>query len=106
MHRIYEIVAESEALTLGMKRLLPARPALVFEFVHRSEPAGEVVGPEGFSTPNLEFDPVPGEFPDRDAARRRATPSIGLGSSARSTHPPVCLHLQMGGAHPDDVETL
>ncbi len=51
------MVAESNALTLGMKRVLPARPTFVFELFTDPTQLARWWGPEGFSIPSLEFDP-------------------------------------------------
>ncbi|MDQ3784899.1 MAG: SRPBCC domain-containing protein [Actinomycetota bacterium] len=100
-------MAESNVLTLGMRRVLPTTLALVFEFFTDPNQMARWWGPEGFSTPDLEFNPRVGESfrvemqpPDGDA--------FHLTGEFRQVDPPTRLAytFRWEEPDPDDVETL
>ena len=100
-------MAESDALTLGMKRLLPARRALVFELFTDPNQLARWWGPEGFSTPNLEFDPRVGES-FRIEMQPPESDVFLLTGEFREVDPPTHLAytFRWEEPDPDDVETL
>ena len=55
------MATRSNGLTLEMNRALPAASSLVFEAFTDPNELARWWGPEGFSTPSLEFDPRVGE---------------------------------------------
>lgn len=97
----------SDGLTLEMNRPLPAAPSLVFTLCTDPIELAKWWGPEGFSTPSLEFDPRVGggyriemQPPEGDAFYlagefRVVDPPIGLAYTFRWEDP-----------DPDDVETV
>ena len=101
------MAARSDGLTLELNRSLPAAPLLVFEVFTDPDELMRWWGPEGFSTPSLEFDPRVGEGyriemqpPEGDAFYlagefRVVDPSTRLAYTFRWEDP-----------DPDDVETL
>lgn len=100
-------MAESDTLTLEMKRLLPARPALVFELFTDPNQLARWWGPEGFSTPNLEFDPRVGES-FRIEMQPPESDAFHLTGEFREVDPPTRLAytFRWEEPDPDDVETL
>ena len=90
-----------------MTRILPARPTLVFKFFTDPNQLATWWGPEGFSTPNLQFDPRVGDNfriemqpPDSDVFHltgefRAVDPLTHLAYTFRWEEP-----------DPDDVESL
>jgi uncharacterized protein YndB with AHSA1/START domain len=55
------VAARSDGLTLDMSRALPGAPSRVFEAFTDPTELARWWGPEGFSTPSLEFEPRVGE---------------------------------------------
>ena len=55
------MAARSDELTLEMKRHIPAVPSVVFAAFSEPNQLAKWWGPEGFTTPSLEFDPRVGE---------------------------------------------
>ena len=55
------MATRSDGLTLEMDRVLPAVPSVVFEFFTDRRELARWWGPEGFSTPSVDFDPRVGE---------------------------------------------
>ena len=98
---------ESDALMLEMRRVLPARSTLVFELFTDPQQLAEWWGPEGFSTPYLEFDARVGE-----SFRVEMQPPEGdvfhLTGEFREVVPPTRLAytFEWEEPDPDDVETL
>ena len=95
------------ALTLELKRVLPAAPRVVFEAFTDSRQLARWWGPEGFTTPSVEFDPRVGE-----RYRLEMQPPDGdrfyLTGEFREVDPPARLAFTFAweDPHPDDVETL
>jgi uncharacterized protein YndB with AHSA1/START domain len=52
---------QSDELTLEMRRILPAAPAVVFRAFSDPDELARWWGPNGFTTPSLRFDPRVGE---------------------------------------------
>ena len=101
------MAARSDELTLEMKRVLTAVPSVVFEAFSDSGELAKWWGPEGFTTPSLEFDPRVGE-----TYRIEMQPPEGdrfyLTGEFREVDPPVRLAYTFvwEDPDPDDVETL
>jgi uncharacterized protein YndB with AHSA1/START domain len=101
------VATRSGGLTLEMKRVLPAAPALVFHVFTDPNELATWWGPEGFSTPSLEFDPRVGvsyriemQPPEGDA--------FYLTGEFRVVDPPARLAytFRWEDPDPDDVETV
>ena len=101
------MATRSDGLTLEMNRVLPAAPLLVFGLFTDPNELARWWGPEGFSTPSLEFDPrVGGSYriemqpPEGDA--------FYLTGEFRAVDPPARLAYTFGweDPDPDDVETV
>jgi uncharacterized protein YndB with AHSA1/START domain len=90
-----------------MNRTLPAAPSLVFEVFTDPNELARWWGPEGFSTPSLEFDPRVGE-----SYRIEMQPPEGdvfyLTGEFRVVDPPARLAytFRWEDPDPDDVETV
>ena len=101
------MATRSDGLTLEMNRPLPAAPSLVFEAFTDPNDLARWWGPEGFSTPSLEFDPRVGE-----SYRIEMQPPEGdafyLTGEFRVVDPPTRLAFtfRWEDPDPDDVETL
>ena len=97
----------SGELTLEMKRLLPAAPAVVFAAFSDPDKLSTWWGPEGLTVPSLEFDPRVGA-----SYRLEMQPPGGdpfyLTGEFREVDPPVRLALTFvyEDPDPDDVDTL
>ena len=75
-------MARPDGLTLELDRALPAAPSRVFELFTDPGELARWWGPEGFSTPTMDYEPRVGESyriemqpPDGDAFHLTATPS-------------------------------
>ena len=97
----------SEDLTLELKRTLPAAPSVVFELFTNPTELARWWGPEGFSTPSMDYDPRVGESyriemrpPDGDA--------FHLTGEFRAVESPTRLAYTFRWEPPDpnDVETV
>lgn len=101
------MATRSDGLTLEMNRALPAAPSLVFEVFTDPNELARWWGPEGFSTPSLEFDPRVGE-----SYRIEMQPPEGdafyLTGEFRVVDPPTRLAytFRWEDPDPDDVETV
>ena len=101
------MATRSDGLTLELNRSLPAAPSLVFEAFTDPNELVRWWGPEGFSTPSLEFDPRVGE-----SYRIEMQPPEGdafyLAGEFRVVDPPTRLAytFRWEDPDPDDVETL
>jgi uncharacterized protein YndB with AHSA1/START domain len=101
------VVTRSDALTLEMNRALPAASPLVFEVFTDPNELAKWWGPQGFSTPSLQFDPRVG-----DSYRIEMQPPEGdaffLTGEFRVVHPPTRLGytFRWEDPDPDDVETV
>jgi len=99
-------VVEPHGLTLEIKRVLPAPPAIVFRAFSASDELAEWWGPEGFSVPSLEFEPRAGA-----GYRIEMQPPEGdrfyLTGEFREVDPPAKLAYTFvwEDPDPDDVET-
>jgi uncharacterized protein YndB with AHSA1/START domain len=101
------MAARSDELTLEMKRVLPAGPSIVFvAFIDPSELA-KWWGPEGFTTPSLEFDTRVGESYRIEMQPPEGDPFF-LTGEFREVDPPARLAYTFlwEDPDPDDVETL
>jgi uncharacterized protein YndB with AHSA1/START domain len=94
-------------LNLEMKRVFPAAPSVVFGAFSEPDELAKWWGPEGFTTPSMEFDPRVGatyriemQPPDGD--------SFLLTGEFRDVDPPAHLAYTFAWQppDPDDVETL
>jgi uncharacterized protein YndB with AHSA1/START domain len=101
------MVAQSDGLTLEIKRVLAAAPSAVFEAFSDSGELAKWWGPRGFSTPSLEFQPRVEE-----SYRIEMQPPEGdtfhLIGEFREVDPPARLAYTFvwEDPDPDDVETL
>ena len=98
---------ESDALTLEMTRVVPAQPTLVFKFFTDPSELARWWGPEGFSTPNLQFDARVGES-FRIEMQPPESDVFYLIGEFRVVDPPTHLAytFRWEEPDPDDVETL
>lgn len=100
-------MAESDELTLEIKRELPADPAVVFRAFSTPEELAKWWGPKGFTAPSLEFNPRIG-----DSYRIEMKPPEGdpfyLTGEFRELDPPrqLAFTFVWEDPDPDDVETL
>jgi uncharacterized protein YndB with AHSA1/START domain len=96
-----------DELTLEMKRVLPATPSVVFGAFSDSRELAKWWGPNGFTTPSLDFDPRVGE-----RYRIEMQPPEGdhffLTGEFREVDPPTRLAYTFvwEDPDPDDLETL
>jgi uncharacterized protein YndB with AHSA1/START domain len=101
------MAARSDQLTLEMNRVLEAVPSVVFGAFSDSNELVKWWGPDGFSTPSLEFRPRVGE-----SYRIEMQPPEGhrfyLTGEFREVDPPARLAYTFvwEDPDPDDVETL
>jgi uncharacterized protein YndB with AHSA1/START domain len=101
------MAAKSGGLTLELKRVLPAAPAVVFRAFSAPDELAKWWGPAGFTTPSLEFNPRVG-----DGYRIEMQPPEGdrfhLTGEFRDVDPPARLAYTFvwEDPDPDDVETL
>jgi uncharacterized protein YndB with AHSA1/START domain len=101
------MAARSDELTLEMKRVLPAAPSIVFgAFIDPNELA-KWWGPEGFTTPSLEFDARVGESYRIEMQPPEGDPFY-LSGEFREVDPPARLAYTFiwEDPDPDDVETV
>jgi uncharacterized protein YndB with AHSA1/START domain len=100
-------MAESDELTLEIKRDLPAAPAVVFRAFSTPEELAKWWGPKGFTAPSLEFNPRVG-----DSYRIEMKPPEGdpfyLTGEFRTLDPPrqLAYTFVWEDPDPDDLETL
>jgi uncharacterized protein YndB with AHSA1/START domain len=100
------MAAGSAELTLEMKRVLPAAPSVVFGAFSNANELAKWWGPNGFTTPSVEFDPRVGE-----SYRIEMQPPEGdrfhLTGEFREVDPPARLAFTFVWQEPDpdDVET-
>jgi uncharacterized protein YndB with AHSA1/START domain len=101
------VAPQSGQLILEMKRVLPAAPSVVFSAFGDPNELAKWWGPEGFTTPSMEFDPgVGGTY------RIEMQPPDGdpffLTGEFREVDPPARLAYTFAweDPDPDDVETL
>jgi uncharacterized protein YndB with AHSA1/START domain len=95
-----------DELTLEMKRVLPAVPAVVFGAFSDSNELAKWWGPEGFTTPNLEFQPRVGESYRIEMQPPEGDPFY-LTGDFHEVEPPARLAFTFiwEDPDPDDVET-
>jgi uncharacterized protein YndB with AHSA1/START domain len=100
-------VAETDALTLEFKRVLPTAPSEVYRLFSDSDELAKWWGPAGFSVPSLDFIPAVGS-----SYRIEMQPPEGdafhLTGEFREVEPPTRLSFTFvwDPPDPDDVETL
>ena len=101
------MVARSDQLTLEMKRVLAAVPSVVFRAFSDSSELAKWWGPEGFTTPSLEFQPRVGESYRVEMQPPEGDPFYLIGGF-REVDPPARLAFTfvLEDPDPDDVETL
>lgn len=101
------MAVRSGELTLEMKRVLPAAPSVVFAAFSDPNELVKWWGPEGFSTPSLEFDPRVGESYRIEMQRPEGDPFY-LAGEFREVDPPARLAYTFvwEDPDPDDVETV
>ena len=101
------MATQSDGLALEMTRVLPAAPSRVYEAFSDPDVLAKWWGPQGFSTPSLEFDPRVGE-----TYRIEMQPPDGeafyLTGEFRAVDPPnrLSFTFRWEEPDPDDVETL
>ena len=101
------MATRSEGLALELNRALPAAPSVVFDAFTDPNELARWWGPEGFSTPSLEFDPRVG-----DSYRIEMQPPEGdafyLTGEFRVVDSPTRLAytFKWEDPDPDDVETV
>lgn len=101
------MTAASSELTLEIQRVFPAVPSVVFGAFSAPDELAQWWGPEGFTTPSLEFNPRVG-----DSYRIEMQPPQGdafyLTGELREVDPPARLVYTFvwEDPDPDDVETL
>jgi uncharacterized protein YndB with AHSA1/START domain len=101
------VAARSDGLTLEMGRALPAAPPVVFECFADQTKLASWWGPDGFTTPSLDFDPRAGE-----RYRMEMQPPEGqafyLTGEFREVEPPTRLAYTFTweDPDPDDADTL
>ena len=101
------MAAGSDELTLEMKRVLTAVPSVVFGAFSDSSELAKWWGPEGFTTPSLEFDPRVGETYRIEMQPPEGDPFY-LSGEFREVDPPARLAYTFvwEDPDPDDIETL
>ncbi len=101
------MAARSDELTLEMKRVLTAVPSVVFGASSDSSELAKWWGPEGFTTPSLEFQPRVGENYRIEMQPPEGDPFY-LTGEFREVDPPARLAYTFvwEDPDPDDVETL
>ena len=101
------MAARSDELTLGLKRDLPAAPSSVFAAFSDASELVKWWGPEGFTTPSLQFQPRVGG-PYRIEMQPPEGDSFYLTGEFREVDPPARLAYSFvwEPPDPDDVETL
>jgi uncharacterized protein YndB with AHSA1/START domain len=99
--------ARSGELTLEMERVFAAPPAVVFAAFSDPNELVKWWGPQGFTTPSLEFDPRIGETYRIEMQPPEGDPFY-LTGEFREVDPPVRLAYTFVWENPDadDVETL
>jgi uncharacterized protein YndB with AHSA1/START domain len=101
------MTAQSDELTLELKRVLTAPPSVVFRTFSAADELAKWWGPEGFTIPSLEFDPRVGA-----SYRIEMNPPEGdpfyLTGEFREVDPPVRLAYTFlwEDPDPDDLATV
>jgi uncharacterized protein YndB with AHSA1/START domain len=101
------VAPQSDQLILEMNRVLPAAPSVVFSAFGDPNELAKWWGPEGFTTPSMEFDPrVGGTY--RIEMQPPEGDSFYLTGEFREVDPPARLAYTFAweDPDPDDVETL
>jgi uncharacterized protein YndB with AHSA1/START domain len=100
-------MAESDALTLRMTRTLPAPPSVVWQAMTDPEQLSRWWGPQGFTSPEVDFDPEVGRS-YRIAMQPPAGDLFYLSGEFKEVEPPARLAYTFvwDPATPDDRETL
>jgi uncharacterized protein YndB with AHSA1/START domain len=107
MHHYPCVAPQSGDLILEIKRILSAAPPVVFGAFSEPNELARWWGPEGFSTPGLEFDPrVGGTY--RIEMQPPEGDSFHLTGEVRELDPPTHLAytFRWEDPDPDDVENL
>jgi uncharacterized protein YndB with AHSA1/START domain len=101
------VAAQSGELTLEMKRVLPAAASVVFAAFSEPNELAKWWGPQGFTTPSMEFDPRVGAT-YRIEMQPPEDDSFYLTGEFREVDPPARLAYTFvwEDPDPDDVETL
>jgi uncharacterized protein YndB with AHSA1/START domain len=100
------MAAQSGELTLEIKRVLPAPPSIAFGAFIAADELAKWWGPEGFTTPSLEFDPRVGDSYRIEMQPPEGEPFYLIGEF-RQVDPPKRLAYTFvwEDPDPDDVET-
>jgi uncharacterized protein YndB with AHSA1/START domain len=101
------VATRSNGLTLEMNRALAAASSLLFEAFTDPSELARWWGPEGFSTPDLEFEPRVGESYRIEMQPPEGDP-FHLTGEFRVVDPPsrLAFTFRWEDPDPDDVETL
>jgi uncharacterized protein YndB with AHSA1/START domain len=101
------MTAQSGELTLEIKRVLAAAPSVVFGTFTAPDELAKWWGPEGFTTPSLEFSPRVGDRYRIEMKPPQSDPFY-LTGEFREIDPPARLAYTFvwEDPDPDDVETL
>jgi uncharacterized protein YndB with AHSA1/START domain len=101
------VAAQSGELNLEMQRVLPAAPSIVFAALSEPSELAKWFGPQGFTTPSLEFVPLVGETYRIEMQPPEGDP-FHLTGQFREVDPPARLAYTFvyEDPDPDDVETL
>jgi uncharacterized protein YndB with AHSA1/START domain len=101
------MAARSDELTLEMRRVLRVVSSVVFEAFSDSSELAKSWGPEGFTTPSLEFEPRVGETHRIEMQPPEGDPFY-LTGEFREVDPPARLAYTFvwEDPDPDDVETF
>jgi uncharacterized protein YndB with AHSA1/START domain len=100
-------MAQSDDLTLELKRVLPAAPSVVFEAFSDPSRLAKWWGPEGFTIPRVDFEPrVGGSY--RIEMQPPEGEAFHLTGEFREVDPPARLAFtfEWEPPNPDDVETV
>ena len=100
------MAAQSGELTLELKRILPAAPSVVFAAFSEPHELAKWWGPQGFTTPSMEFDPRVGGI-YRIEMQPPQGDSFYLTGEFREVDPPASLAYTFvwEDPDPDDVQT-
>ena len=107
LSRIEQMASQSGDLILEMTRALPVAPSVVFGAFTEPDELAKWWGPEGFTTPSMEFDPRVGGI-YRIEMQPPEGDSFYLTGEFREVDPPARLAYTFiwEPPDPDDVETL
>jgi uncharacterized protein YndB with AHSA1/START domain len=101
------MTAQSDELTLGTERVLPAAPSVVFAAFSDPDKLAKWWGPAGFTVPSLDFKPHAGDSYRIEMQPPEGEPFYLIGEF-REVDPPTRLVFTFVWEEPDpdDVETV